>query len=98
MNTSTPIAFFNILMVTNPMGNPEVIERHVFDMTKGQTKRPAMKAREILKQWTQAGDKLETLDSALIKRHGVELELIPVVIVTGDGETVDIFGQWLIPA
>jgi hypothetical protein len=98
MTTSTPIAYFNILHTASPFNAPQIIERHVFNMTKGETFKPAMKAREILRQWAEKGDRLQTLEGALIRRQGVDLEIIPMIIVPPDGEPVDIFGQWLIPA
>lgn len=94
--TSTQITYFNILMVNNPFDKPQIVERHVFNMNEKVSMHT--RTKKVLGAWMEKGDRLQMLDGAMVQRQGIDLELVPVVISAGDGEPVDIFGQWLMPA
>jgi hypothetical protein len=94
--TSTPITYFNILHVTTPFESPTIVERHVFNMNEKVSMHT--RTKKVLGEWMQKGDRLQMLDGAMIQHQGIDLEIVPVVINAYDGESIDIFGQWLMPA
>jgi hypothetical protein len=85
----TKLAYFNVLMVKDPLGAPEVLERHVVPAADGV----AATAKKLLGGWVQKGDKVALLEAAPSRRRG--LTVTPAVIYAPDGEHIDIFGQWV---
>jgi hypothetical protein len=88
----TKIAYFNVLMTANPLGAPEVVERHVVNADVGV----AGAAKKLLGGWMQEGDRLAFLEPAGFVLKGVSVTLIPAWIVAPDGEAIDIYGHWVV--
>lgn len=87
----TKLAYFNVLMVSNPLDAPEVVERHVVPAAGGIN----ATAKKLLGGWVQKGDKVALLEAAPSRRRGVSVAITPAIICTPDGEHIDIFGQWV---